>query len=405
MRWERIISSCKSKIIAFLKVAVSCLLIIMAGLSISCRSKADKVDTIMEDGVKVVLNHLDPYVVPGEPRTLVLKRLFSIDTKDDKVAAAGLTDIYLFDVDESGMIFIMRSPANPGDLVFGFTKEGEFLRAFGPLGQGPGELEYPNAIFAREGMVGVVESPKDKLSYFDAAGTPTGTVSWDLGIDELMPVDASGYLASGRKLENKRAQFIPLFLGLVDKGMKSIKELERYSSCPNLPLVASFPEKTINGLGKVFLGTIAGGRVYAGSDERGYEIRVYDLAGKLIKKIRKEYAPVPVSRERRSEIMKFWEGMPDADKVFISSNWPPYKAFFGNDEGFLFVMTYEPGEKPGESLFDIFDSNGRFIVRKSMNASSSFSGAPGRIRGNRLYSIQEDKDGYKSLVVDEMFWE
>jgi hypothetical protein len=38
----------------------------------NCAQKQEKVEKIMEDGVEVVLNHLEPYKIKGEPIALTL---------------------------------------------------------------------------------------------------------------------------------------------------------------------------------------------------------------------------------------------------------------------------------------------------------------------------------------------
>jgi hypothetical protein len=66
---------------------------------LSCKPGQNKVDIITENGVSVVLNHLKPYSLRGEPTALMLQKILSIDTEDDSMAAKGVTDIYSFDVD------------------------------------------------------------------------------------------------------------------------------------------------------------------------------------------------------------------------------------------------------------------------------------------------------------------
>ena len=46
---------------------------------------------------------------------------------------------------------------------------------------------------------------------------------------------------------------------------------------------------------------------------------------------------------------------------------PPICSFFVDDEGRIFVMTYESGNNPGEYVFDLFNANGIFFGRKSLN--------------------------------------
>ena len=72
-----------------------------------CAPKQEKVERIIEDGVEVVLNHLEPYQVTGEPSNLILEKIYSFDTEKDDIAATGLTDIRDFDVDIERNIYFL----------------------------------------------------------------------------------------------------------------------------------------------------------------------------------------------------------------------------------------------------------------------------------------------------------
>ena len=80
-------------------------LFLLLCLLIFCGQKQDEVEIIIEDGVEVVLNHLEPYKIKGETGNLVLKEQFTIDTEKDEIAAIGLSDISGFDVDSDGNIY------------------------------------------------------------------------------------------------------------------------------------------------------------------------------------------------------------------------------------------------------------------------------------------------------------
>jgi len=41
-----------------------------------CVHKQEKVERIIEDGVEVIINHLEPYKIKGEPSTLNLEEEF-----------------------------------------------------------------------------------------------------------------------------------------------------------------------------------------------------------------------------------------------------------------------------------------------------------------------------------------
>ena len=49
---------------------------------VSCGNRQPTVDKVLQDGVEVILNHAEPYRVPGEPSVLSLEREFVIDAED-----------------------------------------------------------------------------------------------------------------------------------------------------------------------------------------------------------------------------------------------------------------------------------------------------------------------------------
>ena len=48
-------------------------------LFIHCSTRSDKVEKLIEQGVEVIINHLEPYIIEGEPTLLTLEKEFSID--------------------------------------------------------------------------------------------------------------------------------------------------------------------------------------------------------------------------------------------------------------------------------------------------------------------------------------
>ena len=377
-------------------------------LSLSCKPSQGRVDRISENGVEVVLNRLEPYVLRGEPSILTLERVLSIDTEKDSTAAQGVTEIFSFDVDSAGNIYVLTPPTGPGNRVFKFSAKGEFITSFGRMGQGPNELEYPHQILAVDpDKIWVLESPKNKYHVFVNDGAPAGENIAKPGFEDLIPLENGGFLITRLLTDDMKAKYLPLVLRLTDSKFQVIKELDRSNTRPNRLIAESLPEKIVCGTEFVFLAKTGGGRIYAGNGERGYEILVYDLEGKLIRKIRKEYSPVPVSDEYKKNYMKpYEEYMPEyAKKIYFPENWHAFRSFFVDDDGRLFVMTYEPGEDPGESMFDIFNNDGVFFMRTSLNILClGPSTILARTKGNRLYCVQEKTGGYKELVVYKMVW-
>jgi len=81
--------------------------------------------------------------------------------------------------------------------------------------------------------------------------------------------------------------------------------------------------------------------------------------------------------------------------------------------GRLFVMTYEKGKNPEESVFDIFNPEGVFIARNSQEVFLSGNWfEPGNpidswavMTQGRFYCLREKESGFKELVVYKTKWE
>jgi hypothetical protein len=134
-----------------------------------CQSQS-KIDKTREDGVEVVLNHLQPYIIKGESSTPVLEKVFSIDIEREDLLKIGLTDIETFDVDEQGNIFIIQWQSKE-NFVFKFDPPGHFVKSFLRFGQGPGELEYGGRVLVNaEGELMAKDPSKPKFLVYDRDG-------------------------------------------------------------------------------------------------------------------------------------------------------------------------------------------------------------------------------------------
>jgi outer membrane protein assembly factor BamB len=375
---------------------------------ICCGPKQEKVERISEDGVEVVVNHLGPYRLKDEFSSLKLERILTIDTEDDAIAAQGVTDIYLFDVDAEGNVYILRPPTSPGELVFKFSLDGNLMTSFAPMGQGPFEAEYPNGILTvGNNRIWILEQPKRKYLVFDLDGKGLAQERLDMNSSDLALLKNGKYLVSRIQQEDMKAKYFPIIISLYDADFQKIRELDRFEKYWNRRIAPTLLEKIVCGIELIFLGKPQDDRIYIGNSERGYEILVFDLEGRLLRKIRKEYPPVPVAQEYKDKYLKDFSFMPEyAKKIYFPEHWHPFHSFFLDDEGRLYVMTYEPGINPGEYMFDIFNKDGVFIARMSLSVHHwGFGSLNARVRGKQLYVVQEKESGYKRLVVYRMKWE
>jgi len=381
--------------------------LVIALLCLSCGDGRSGVRKTIEDGVEVVLNPAEPVRLKGEPSVLTLERVFSLDTEDEATAALGVTDIADFDVDRDGDLLILLPPTGPRNCVYKLSPDGKLRTSFGRIGQGPGEMEYPNVVLANDnGEIWVFDSPKNKIHVFDAGGKPVADRS-PVKFESIIPLANGDHLVTRLDAADLTMKYLPMTIELCDPGFRLLKELDRSVGYANRTIYEKVPEPYVSGIGSTFQGKASRDRIYVGNSERGYEILVFDLDGQPVRKIRKEYAPVPVAEEYKAKYLKdYLEFMPDyAKKIYFPESWHAFHAFFPDEAGRLFVMTYEPGDHPGELIFDVFNKDGVLIARTSLAALHGGGGyLLARIRGDRLYAVEEKENGFKRLNVFRAAW-
>jgi len=346
--------------------------------------------------------------IEREFSSLYLNVDFTIDTERDDLAEVGLTDIRSFDVDSKGNIYFFQRRESDRNVIIKFDKKGNFSKMFGKRGQGPGEIQFPVFLYITENdELPIQDGNTQKLYIFDMEGNVIRETRIEseesVGNFVFNPLGNGNYLKYGEHFDPE-SQHRQSILQLCNSHFEIIKELDR---CDHGKVVAFTQEKKVF-TPRVFIGQVSDGRIYVGHEKRGYDILVYDLAGNLMNKIRKDYNPAEVPDAFKENwlinIGRYENRLVFPDKM------PPFHYFFLDDEGRLYVKTYEEGLSKAEYMHDVFNSNGLFITRKSMLGygnwiypGSSLNRA--KAKNNRFYCIREKESGFKELVVYKMIWE
>jgi hypothetical protein len=375
--------------------SVTLLLSILLSL-LQCGRKGSQVEKTTENGVEVVINHLEPYRIKGQPSTFSLQRVFSIDVERADLAEAGMGSAGEWDVDNEGNVYIVGFK-NRENFIYRFDRGGRLTGSFGRRGQGPGELQWPF-------LSGITSLPQIALTdsmakfiVYDLNGKVLQEIRLRHPALHVDPLRNGKYLVFGPRPDLKMSSAYVDALALCDSEFADLKILDRY-------------EYTMDNGRQVpyFMCRVSGDRIFIVNQARGYEIWVYDLEGNLARKIRKEYRPMRVTDEIKDAILGpdyRKSGIPQ-DKYFLDPL-PPLNQFFADDEGRIFVMTYEPGPNPGEYLWDIFNPDGVFIGRKALNIfwAGLYRGPRYTfVKNGNLYCHQEKESGYHELVIYKMIW-
>lgn len=363
---------------------------------VSCVPKQEKVDRIIEDGVEAIINHLEPYQI-GDISSFSLEEIFKIDTEEDKIANLGIADIRGFEVDSVGEIFILRNISGERDFIFKFDRNREFVKSFGSQGQGPGEIQIPYHItLDSEDNILITDSGRRILVKYDKDGVFINEYKMIRGERTVTSGPRANLLVPGGSFDPENGKQI-FSLKLVNPELEVLQPIDNYSY--EWP-----PREKFRATEPLFCWSVSRDNIFVAKEDRRYEIWVYDFNGKLIRKIRKEYRKIPVSENYKKKILKvFPENV--RNMVYFPEFHPPFQSIVAGDDGKLLVSTFEEGNSPGEFMFDIFNKEGVFIGRKSLNIFVWEGHLWARIKANKFYCLKEKDSGYKELVVYNMKWE
>jgi hypothetical protein len=363
---------------------------------VSCGHRQDKVEKIQEDGVEVVINHLEPYQI-GDVSSFTLEEIFKIDTEEDEIVDLGITDIFGFEVNSVGEIFILKTYDVEGDFIFKFDRNGEFVKSFGPHGEGPGEFQNPHHIaLDSEDNIMIKDSGRPVLITYDKDGTFLKDYKLTGGEVKVTSGPRPNLLVLKGSIdpENGRQLFS---LELINPDLEVLQVLDKYGF--DWP-----PRDKFRAVEPLFSWSVSPDNIYIANEDRGYDIWVYDADGKLVRKIQKEYSKIPVSEKYKEKILKVFPKNMKSMTYFPEFH-PPFQSLVAGDDGKLMVSTFEEGINPGEFMFDTFNEDGVFIGRKSLNIWIWEGHLWARIRANKFYSLTEKDNGYKALYVYNMRWE
>ncbi len=318
-----------------------------------------------------------------------LEKILTIDTENDETAETGLTDIMHFDIDSEGKIFIANLKAKENH-IFILNENGGLISAFGPNGQGPGELQTPKEL-AVSNQDEIFITDTGKVSVFDNTGKHIRDFRIDNEYHKIIPLNKDRFMAISVKLNEDLSQSFQVIL--CSSGMEELKILDSSK-------IKSFQKAAkVNSIPTLVYFETSDNHIYTGNTDE-YEIRVFDFDGNLLRRIKKEDAAVSLSAKDKEEYEQQLQRYPPEikEKFFIPDVFPPFKDIVSLGDERLFVQTYEKSNE-GCYLYDIFSAEGEFSGRIELEGNQI------KFKGDRVYCLRQKESGYKELVVYRMIRE
>ncbi len=372
-----------------------------------CGGPSGSVRRSVEDGIEVVTNPLEAPRTSGKPATFSLVEEYRIDLANEELAALGLGVVVGINVDAVGAVYCLASKTKE-PWVFKFDRDGRFERAFGRTGQGPGELENPFFFcVALEGHVTVIGRGR-KAVVFGPDGEALRDMRFPAYLRACVPLPNGNFVVIRYSYDREHFTIVDTLV-LIGSDSRELGVLDAHALSGNVSVDGSGNVLSYDATPRVFHWTVAGEKTYVGRALRGYEILVFDENGRMIRKIRKEHRPVPVPEAYKDKWRAEFSPVDrDLKKLKFAEHMPATNGFAVDDQGRLFVSTFEPGPREGEVTWDVFDSGGALFARAVLPFSIPGDASNYRptvaVCNERFYRLRDKTDGFQEIVVSRIEW-
>lgn len=355
------------------------------------QTEAQKIKTV--DGVKVIVNRKNPEPHKGVPSKIRLEEDFVIGAGDDPNKS--FSEVSSFVVDDDGSIYALDFKDVKIKI---FDKTGKFVSLFGEKGQGPGEFDMPAGIHLSPDDELVIEDPlARKLVFFSKKGNFIKNISFadKLGVVNILMDAEGGFIAREMGFEQNQMFFE---MKKFNREFQPLFTLDKIKF--PIPVPGSGSKVNLMDVMAVYEFDKEGNIFYGRNLE--YEIKVLTPEGKHILSIQKEFDPVKITEADKEKMLKLMQGtgVGNIQDLFeFPKNFPPYQFFTLDEEGRLFVRTWEKGKVEGEFAFDVFDTEGRYIEKFETKADIRLW------KNGKMYAVVEDDEGFRVIKRYSVFWE
>ena len=378
-------SNMKSRIktfgIGILFSAIFFVAIALLETTASAEQKPQWKGTIIKEGdVTVVKNPKEPLY---KENILSLSQDFSLGgpAAEDPYS---FSNIRTFTVDETQNIYVLDDKEAH---IKVFDNNGKYLRTFGRKGQGPGELNLPGSMSINKTKNElIVQEVSRRLSIFSLDGKFLRNLSlkdvWGLRVRQ----DALGNIyVQEAVIDPQDPRYL---LKKFDPNMKFLAVLATTPA----PKPSAF-----NPFMAVAYWNIDESNNIIYGYPKDYEIQIFNPESKLIKRIMRRYDPVEIKEEEKKEQIK---DIPQGRGITLefSKNHPAFSRFFLDDQGRIFVQSWESRAGAHQYYFDMFDAEGRYIAKIPLKKD------PVVLKKGKLYSLEEDEDGYQVIKKYSVTW-
>jgi hypothetical protein len=356
----------------------------------------------------------DDVVVISNPKTPELKMRFVFKEELSIGEIEGDENYMLgnniaFNTDQEGNFYVTDWDNHR---IQKYDPEGKYLLTIGREGQGPGEFQSLSvARFDNDNNLYIRDSRNSRISFFDKHGKFLKQMLMQEIPDNLY-INSKNLFVGMKSSQSQEGnnQKMTYIYGLFDDKLNLVMELYRDEIEAPMPTgrdissMVEFIAKDFSELAFrpwVVFRMTDDDFIYLGYPDK-YEINVYSPEGILVRKITRDYDPIPVSEKDKKSFGESYYSLLPGDlkekvlaKVEYPKYKPAYKGFALMENGWLIVIVESVAEE--YTLFDIFDQDGRYIANFKTTAFKFpivgiFSESLFFFKNGKVYSVVTEND-------------
>ncbi len=348
----------------------------------------------VRDGVRVLLNPSDPMEPVIESTPEELWRIGG-DTDDEDEFFGVISQVL---TDDAGNVYLLDSQLNQ---IKVFSPDGEYLRAIGREGEGPGEFRAPTSMFfTRDGNLGVLQLAPGKVVLLTPDGEPAGEHPLPTREDGGMMILIGGNSRGGNLVLAAAAN------GFAEGRFDQTRYLASLNPDGTEAATYHSEVRTIDFANPVLddqvwdtfdrRWTIGGdGRVYACTNYSDYRIEVWNADGTRDRTIEREYTHLKRTPEEKKiveDLMGLFANQIPNATVKISDFNKDVETIFVREDGSLWVLTSNGTRNLPDDIagtFDVFDPEGRFARQVTLKVEGSPLTDGYYFVGDRFYVVTD----------------
>lgn len=335
---------------------------------------AEETNTTQKTGDVVVISNPK---TPEQKMRIVFNEELSIgEVEGDENYMFG--ENIFFNTDKDGNFYVSDVDAHR---IQKYDPDGKYLLTIGREGQGPGEFGSLSLIrFDKDSNIYIDDEGNNRISFFNKDGEYLRQIRLTERYSNPF-INSKDFIIANKFTVSEEGNFqiIIQLHGLFDSEFNMIAELfkdEMEMPLPtgvDLSAMAEYIAKVFSMMAfrpQVITTVTDNDFIYLGYPDK-YEINVFSPEGELVKKITREYDPIPVSeKDKESFVQLVGKNLPSVftedlkEKAFKNIKYPKFKPAYQGftlmENGWLCVIVNSVEDE--YTLIDLFDQEGEYIA-------------------------------------------